>query len=126
MAIKSIDLAWITVKDMKKAKSFFVETLGMEIAESNENYNWLELKGFKGGMTLGVAEAHDECSDEKPGSNAVVTLSVDDIVKTKKELELKGVKFVGEILEVPHHVKMVTFLDFDGNKFQLAEDISKK
>jgi predicted enzyme related to lactoylglutathione lyase len=50
-------------------------------------------------------------------------MTVDNIVATKKELEAKGVTFIDEIMEIAGHVKMVTFTDPDGNKFQLVEEL---
>jgi predicted enzyme related to lactoylglutathione lyase len=127
MAIKRIDLAWITVSDIKKAQKFFVDTLGLGQENFTPEHNWLEVKGKLGGMGLGVgatADAESEHFTMKPGQNAVVTFTVDDIVKTMKELQAKGVKFIDEIMEVPGHVKMVSFVDSDNNMFQLVEDIS--
>ena len=65
-------------------------------------------------------------SYEKPGNNSVVTLTVTDIVESKAELEAKGVKFFGDIIEVPGHVKMATFADPDNNVFQLVQMLYQK
>lgn len=126
MAIKKIELAWITVSDFSKAKSFFVDTLGLEIFSGSQEYNWLELRGKDGGMLLGVGASSDkaECAI-KPGQNAVMAMTVDDIVTTKAELEAKGVVFHGDIIEVPGIVKMALFTDHDGNKFQLVQNLDK-
>jgi predicted enzyme related to lactoylglutathione lyase len=124
MAIKSIDLGWITVSDFAKAKKFFVEHLGLTINSVNEEMGWLELKGKDGGALLGIAKAHEQ-ETHRPGSNTVLTLKVDDIEKTKQELEAKDVTFLGGILEVPGHVKLATFIDPDKNVFQLVQDLNQ-
>lgn len=122
--IKKMSLAWITVADLAKSKKFFTETLGLEISSSAEEWGWLELKGKENGMLLGVAQENKEHSEDKPGANAVVTMTVDNLEKSMAELKKKGVAFVGEVMEVAGHVKMVTFKDNDGNTFQLVEELS--
>jgi predicted enzyme related to lactoylglutathione lyase len=124
MSIKSMNLAWINVSDIKKAEKFFVDTLGLKVTSGAPEYNWLELKGSQGGMILGVGQGDCSKKEEnpvKPGGNAVMTMEVEDVAQSKTELEAKGVKFYGDILEVPGHVKMATFADPDGNIFQLCQ-----
>ena len=57
--------------------------------------------------------------------NAVLAMTVDDIVAAKKELEGKKVSFIGDIIEVPGYVKMATFADPDGNIFQLVQELGQ-
>lgn len=124
MAIKSIGMPWITVSDMKKTEEFFKHKLGLSVTSHAPEFGWMEFAGKDGGLSLGTGMYSPEYSDQKAGSNAVVCFNVDDIVATKAELEAKGVTFVDEIMEVPGHVKLVTFVDNDGNRFQLAEQLS--
>ena len=123
--IKRMDLAWITVSDFNRSKKFFAETLGLTLVADTPEYNWMELQASEGGVGLGVGAAGDKESSEyklvPPGSNSVVTMTVDNLDAAKADFEAKGVKFVGEIVEVPGHVKMVFFVDPDNNKFQLVE-----
>lgn len=120
-----MSLAWITVSDFEKSKKFFTETLGLTISSSAEQWGWMEVQGKEGGMLLGLAQENKECGDDKPGSNAVVTMTVDNLASSMAELSKKGVRFIGEVMEVPGQVKMVTFKDNDGNKFQLVEELDK-
>ena len=122
MNVKRMDMAWITVSDHKKAKEFFCDILGLKLSSETPEHGWMELVGHEGGATLGVGKACEETSpDVKPGQNAVVTMTVDDVVTCKKYLESKGVKFFGDIIEIPGHVKMALFADNDGNKFQIVQ-----
>jgi predicted enzyme related to lactoylglutathione lyase len=123
MKPRKIELSWITVSDLKKAKNFYTEILGMKVHESNEEYGWLEVQGVDGGALLGIAQASDK-EPMKAGSNAVVNITVDDIEASIYELRKKNVTFVGEILEIPGQVKMITFTDADKNHFQLVECLS--
>ncbi len=125
MAIKRIDLAWVTVSDFERSKKFFVETLGLTVLCSEDEQGWLELVGEDGGAMLGVGKAAPDGAD-RPGQNGVITFTVDNIVKTKNHLEAHGVDFIGEIIEVPGHVKLVFFTDPDGNKYQLVEDMEEE
>lgn len=123
MKIKGIELSWITVSDIKKAIKFYTEVVGLKLCEFQEEFGWAELSGPEGAR-LGIAQASSHM-DEKPGSNAVVTITVDNIDKTCHELKSKNVRLIGDILEVPGQVKMQTFRDADGNTFQMCEILDK-
>jgi len=81
----------------------------------------MELQGASGGQQIGVACMDNE--NQKPGDGAGITLTVDDLSKTKADFVAKGVEFVGEVMEVPNEVKLALFKDFDGNKFQLVQNL---
>jgi predicted enzyme related to lactoylglutathione lyase len=123
MKINEIGLSWITVSDYQKSKKFFAD-LGLELNSDSAEYGWAEFKGVAG-AALGIAQENPQHGSEKAGTNAVVTFTVDDILATKQEFEAKGVKFLGDIMEVPGHVKLATFVDLDGNKFQIAQILGK-
>lgn len=125
MEKKSIDLSWIVVADVKKAVTFFTEVVGLKLLTFDEQFGWAELQGADGGSLLGVAQK-TEHTPVSPGSNAVVTISVDNIQKAKKDMVAKGANMLGDIMEVPEEVKLQMFTDKDGNKFQLCEMIRKK
>lgn len=115
-------LAWVVVSDIKKAEKFFVEKLGLNLQTKDENYGWLELQG-EDGAHLGVAQKSSH-SEIAAGSNAIVTFTVSDIEKTKADFIKKGVKLVGETMEVPGHVKLQFFVDDDGNQYQIVETLN--
>lgn len=121
MAIKRVSLSWVGIKDLNKSRQFFVDKLGLQVAESQEEYGWLELRGPDGGPVLGVGVATPE-SGMPAGVNAVVTFVTDEYDVTKKQLEGKGIKFFGEIAGFPDVPRMINFQDEDGNTFQLVEE----
>ena len=125
MSIKKIELSWISTSDFKKAREFFEKKLGLHVHVADEKYGWLELVGRDGGMYLGVGAGEGPESPIKPGQNAVVTFTTDDLVATKADLERKGVKFIGDVVEVPGQVKLAMFMDEDGSKFHLVEKLNK-
>ena len=125
MVIKSSELVWISVSDQKKAKKLFVDLLGLKVNEESPEHNWMELAGPDGGALIGVAgpqgeEPEDETS-LRPGENAIISLTCENLEETKKRLETGGVNFLGEVMEIPGHVKMAMFTDDDGNKFQIVQ-----
>lgn len=117
---KGLGMSCLTVSDIKAAKKLFVDVLGLEMVEHAQQYNWMEFKGPDGGI-IGVGEA---CGDTKPGVNATLSISVDNIEKAKATMETKGIKFTGDIMEIPGHVKLAPFVDEDGNEFFLAQKLN--
>jgi len=122
MLIKDMKLGWTTVSDINKARSFFVDKLGLKQTDFNEEFGWLELQAEDKGFTLGIGKKNDQ-SPYQPGHTIILTMTVDDIASAKKQLEEKGIKFATKIYEVPGHVKLVDFLDDDGNVYQLAQPL---
>lgn len=123
MAVKSIDLIWIVVKDLKKAIQFYTETMGLKLLEMHEEYGWAELQGYgEEGAMLGIAQTRNEV-EMKSGQNAFITFTVENIEQAKKDLEKKGAKFIGNIETVPGHVMLQMGSDHDGNHFQLVQKL---
>ncbi len=125
MTVKSINLAWIVVKDLKSAVKFYTHTIGLQLMEIHEEFGWAELAGQDGGTRLGIAQTSD-MEQILPGQNAVVTLTVANIAHTKADLSKKGVKMLGEVLEIPGQVKLQMAVDNDNNHFQLVEVIPQQ
>ena len=125
VAVKKIELISLSVTDLAQAKKFFTQTVGLNLVKDCPEFGWLELCGTDGGTTLGIGKKNEQCGnmDQK---NAVISLTVDDIVATKADFEAKGVKFNGDIMEVPGHVKLAFFADSEGNEFFLAENLDGK
>ncbi|SPJ31614.1 unnamed protein product [Candidatus Protochlamydia amoebophila UWE25] len=114
-----MQLAWITVSNINSAIKFYTEIMGFELREFNEHFGWAELSG-KEGARLGLAQANADFG-YKPGTNAIVTITVDNIEKAREELEHKQVNLIDGIIEIPGEVKLQTFTDVDGNIFQLCQ-----
>ncbi len=122
MNLKSMNLVWIVVNDLKKAIKFYTETVGLKLMEQNDQFGWAELEGHNGGARLGIAQMCLKSEEDvKPGQNAVMTFTVANIETAVAEMSEKGAKLIGEIEEIPGHVKMQTAQDTDGNRFQLVE-----
>ena len=129
MTVKRSDLSWITVSDINKAKKFFTEVVGLEVRTDTPEWGWVELIAKDGGCALGLGQYNPQYGKEvEPGQNAIVTFTVDDIVAAKEAFEKQNVTLLGDIVEVPGHVKMLFFTDLDGNKFQICQllDVPEK
>lgn len=121
MKAQGIFLSWIVVKDIKAAIKFYTEVAGLELKEYHEAFNWAELAGSNGSI-LGIGQEDAE-SSIKAGVNAVVTIAVEDLELAKAHFIQKGANLVGETVEIPHHVKMQTFVDADGNTMQIVQKL---
>jgi len=121
MNTQGIHLAWIVVKDIQKAIKFYTEVVGLALREFNTEFGWAELSG-PDGAALGIAQ-HSSHSEIQPGQNAVMTITVKDLDVALKDWKKRGVKLVGEIMEIPGQVKLQTFVDQDGNTLQLCQKL---
>ena len=126
MRTKSIDLVWIVVKDFKQAVKFYSETIGLKVVDLNEEWGWAELQGHDGkGMRLGIAQQNAEYPDPvKPGENYVATFTVDDLDQSNRDLIKQGVTLIGDIQDIPGHVRMQAVKDTEGNFFQVVQRLS--
>lgn len=122
MKPQGIHLVWIVVSDIQKAIEFYTKTIGLTLKEFNPEYGWAELTG-PNGCILGIAQ-QNPTESIKAGSNAIPTLTVADIDASRKDLIHKKCHLIGDVIEVPGHVKMQTFSDADGNTFQLCQMLS--
>jgi predicted enzyme related to lactoylglutathione lyase len=122
--MKSMDLAWIVVKDFEKAVKFYTETVGLKVQVISEEHGWAELQGPDGGAVLGIAKERSE-NFWKSGHNACPTFTVENLEKAQESMSKKGTKFLGGVQEVPGHVRLIMGVDADGNHFQLAQVLNK-
>lgn len=121
MKTQGIYLSWIVVKNIEASITFYTETVGLELREYNRNFGWAELAGPEGGL-LGLAQ-ENPMDHAKAGTNAVVTVSVEDLLLAINQFKEKGVHLVGDVIEIEGHVKMQTFMDCDGNTLQLVQTL---
>lgn len=121
MKTEGIFLSWIVVKDIKQAIKFYTDVVGLTLKEFHPEFGWAELAGPRG-SSLGIGQENSE-TPMKAGVNAVVTIAVDDIDVARQHYLAKGATLVGEVIEVPGHVKMQTFTDVDGNTMQIVQKL---
>ena len=107
----------IFVTDLVKAKSFYVDLLGLPVAGQSE----MLIEFFPGaGTTLGVSLALHEDARGLVGRHTGITLKVENIVAVCEALKNGGAHFV-EPLESSPWGKMAVVQDFDGNMIALVD-----
>jgi catechol 2,3-dioxygenase-like lactoylglutathione lyase family enzyme len=110
--ISKLDFVAIPSQDGERARSFYVDTLGLR-PDAHSNF-----EVWAGETCLGIWEPARFGMEFAPQKNGHLALHVDDVASTRAELEAKGVEFAGETLDtgVCH---MAFFNDPDGNDLML-------
>jgi catechol 2,3-dioxygenase-like lactoylglutathione lyase family enzyme len=111
-AIGGLDFVAVPSQDSERARSFYVDTLGLRPQAGARFEFWA------GGTCFGIWEPERLGMPFAPQKNAHPALHVDDVAAARTALEAKGVVFFGEILDtgVCH---MAFFTDPDGNDLML-------
>ena len=113
MHVERVDFVSFLTQDIRRARSFYAETLGLEIETEGEH----DMEFRAGQVTLDIFDPSSIGQPFAP-SPAGIALRVPDVEAARAELEAKGVEFEGETLDtgVCH---MATFKDPDGNELML-------
>jgi catechol 2,3-dioxygenase-like lactoylglutathione lyase family enzyme len=113
MQVEEVDFVSVLTQDIPRAKQFYGETLGLPIETEGEN----DLEFTLGQVTLDVFDP-SSVGRQFAASPAGIAIRVPDVAKARAELEAKGVRFDGEIVDtgVCH---FAFFEDPDGNKLML-------
>ena len=107
----------IQVSDLNKASAWFRDQLGFEELFRHEEGGWCEVKTSTPGVSIGFSQVENP----EVGKGTTLVFGVEDIEATRSELEQKGVRFEGDIIDIPGLVRLTTFLDPDGNKFMFSQ-----
>ena len=118
----------VVVSDMNKAKEFYTEKLGLEVATDyrrNDDNWWVTLTFPGGGASITLARSSTTSNEPpKPGILGFY-FSTSDIAAAHKELNDKGVE-TGEIRDNLYGpgsgVKFIQFQDPDGNQVTFAQE----
>jgi catechol 2,3-dioxygenase-like lactoylglutathione lyase family enzyme len=110
--ITKVDFVAIPSRDSERARSFYIDRLGLRPDEHGRFEAWAEQACF------GIWEPEQFGRQFAPQKNGHIALHVADVEVARSELEAKGVKFDGETLDtgVCH---MAFFTDPDGNDLLL-------
>lgn len=118
--IKAIKFASVPVGDQDRALEFYTEKLGFVVATDqpfDDKQRWIELR-IPHAETRLVLFTPEEHAD-RVGTPSHVTFVADDVTETYRELESRGVEFVGEP-QVADWGSAAVFRDPDGNTFVLS------
>ena len=110
--ITKADFIGVPSQDAERARSFYIETLGLQPDENSRFEFWA------GETCFSIWEPEKFGMSFAPQKNAHPALHVDDLEAARKELEAKGIEFSGETMDtgVCH---MAFFTDPDGNDLML-------
>ncbi len=112
MEITKLDFVAVPSQDAERARSFYVDTLGLRPDDNAQSDVWV------GETCIGIWEPEKLGMPFAPQKNGHLSLHVDDVEAARAELEAKGVEFAGETLDTGVcHIAL--FTDPDGNDLML-------
>ncbi len=102
------------MSDIKRARSFYEEVLGLKASDEMMQGRWIEYD--VGDDTLAIANVSDTWTPSDQGTGAA--FEVEDFDEAIKNLKDAGVKFAAEPFETPC-CHMAVVQDPDGNKLMI-------
>jgi catechol 2,3-dioxygenase-like lactoylglutathione lyase family enzyme len=108
---------WYRVSDLDTARAFYRDVLGFTETFADEEERWASLD--RGATEIALGEGAGEPEEEGP----VATVDVEDVKAERERLAEAGVE-VGTVLELHGAMRLVDVFDPDGNRLQLAQDLS--
>jgi catechol 2,3-dioxygenase-like lactoylglutathione lyase family enzyme len=110
--VTGVDFVAVPSTDWKRARAFYVDTIGLRPDEHGRAEFWIADTCF------GIYEPTSFGLEFAPQTTAHIAMHVDDVATARADLEEKGVEFLGETLDtgVCH---MAFFHDPDGNALML-------
>ncbi|HEY8235151.1 MAG TPA: VOC family protein [Gaiellaceae bacterium] len=107
---------WYHVRDLDAGRAFYTDKLGFAETYLDEEGRWARL--MHGEMEIAIAEGEPQ---EEAG---VATVDVADIKAEAERLRAEGIE-VGTVLELHGQMRLLDVYDPDGNRIQLAEELSR-
>jgi catechol 2,3-dioxygenase-like lactoylglutathione lyase family enzyme len=102
------------VRDLDAGRLFYRDTLGLAESFVDEEGRWARFE--RGRTEIVVVEG-------EPEDGGVAALDVDDVKAEAERLKAAGVE-VGVVLELHGQMRLVDVFDQDGNRIQLAQELS--
>jgi catechol 2,3-dioxygenase-like lactoylglutathione lyase family enzyme len=125
--VNKLTMVSILVSDMKKAKEFYAEKLGLEVATDyrrNDDNWWVTLTFPGGGASITLARSSVTDNEPPKPDSISFYLSTSDIAAAHKELNEKGVKtneIKDDLYGPGSGVKWFNLDDPDGNQVLVAQ-----
>jgi catechol 2,3-dioxygenase-like lactoylglutathione lyase family enzyme len=126
--VNKLTMVSVVVSDMRKAKEFYTEKLGLEVAtdyRQNDDNWWVTLTFPGGGASITLARSSTTDNEPPKPDSLSFYFSTSDIAAAHKELNEKGVKTseVQDDLYGPGSgVKFFQLKDPDGNQVTFAQE----
>ena len=114
MKIQAIGFVAIPVTDMKRARLFYEEVIGLRTSDEMMDGKWIEYAVGKD--ALAIANVSDTWTPSDQGTGAALEVeNFDDAIKRLKD---RQVRFAAEPFETPC-CRMAVVQDPDGNKLMI-------
>jgi len=110
--IAKLDFVAVPSRDAARSRTFYVDTLGLRPDAEASFEVWV------GETCLGIWEPERLGIAFAPQKHAHLALHVEDVAAAREDLEARGVKFSGEIMDTGV-CQMAFFTDPDGNDLML-------
>ena len=111
MKVNNIAFVGIPLTDVRGARKFYEEVLGLAVSDEMTNGKWIEYT--VGDKTLAIANVGEQWKPSEQGTGAA--LEVENFDEAIKQLRNHGVPFAAEPFETPC-CHMAVVQDPDGNK----------
>jgi catechol 2,3-dioxygenase-like lactoylglutathione lyase family enzyme len=108
---------WYRVSDLQAARAFYKDSLGFTETFVDDRERWASLD--RGTTEIAIGEGGVDQGEE----GQVATIDVDDVKAERERLDKAGVE-VGTVLELHGAMRLLDVFDPDGNRLQLAEELS--
>jgi predicted enzyme related to lactoylglutathione lyase len=110
---------YVRVTDLDRSIRWYHEKLGFELIFKVDAIGWCELKSPLEKLSIGLLKSEKV----EAGGGATLVFGVKDADAARKSLEAAGVKMQGPTIVHEGYVKLVPFLDLDGNLFTLSQSL---
>ena len=126
--VNKFTMVSVVVSDMKKAKEFYAEKLGLPVAKDyrqNDDNWWVMLTLPGGGASITLARSSTTKNEPPKPDSMSFYFSTSDIAAAHKELKEKGVKtsaIQDDLYGPGSGVKFFQLKDPDGNQVTFAQE----
>jgi catechol 2,3-dioxygenase-like lactoylglutathione lyase family enzyme len=109
-----VPTVWYHVRDLDAGRAFYTGRLGFDERYFDDEGRWAKLE--RGATEIALAEGD-------PEEGGVAHVDVEDVKAEAERLRGEGIE-VGVVFELHGHVRLVDVFDPDGNRIQLAQELS--
>jgi predicted enzyme related to lactoylglutathione lyase len=114
MKVNGIAFVGIPVTDLKRARQFYEDVLGLKVSDEMMGGKWIEYE--IGDQTLAITNVGEDWVPSDQGAGAA--LEVENFEEAIKRLKDRQVRFAAEPFETPC-CRMAVVQDPDGNKLMI-------
>jgi catechol 2,3-dioxygenase-like lactoylglutathione lyase family enzyme len=105
-----LDHLFMAVSDLERSKRFYTDVLGLELTFEGAGYVQLKGRG-RDGFSIGMEQRPP---DQVGGKGIEITVLVEDVDATYREMAAKGVRFAGPPADQEWGARHAWFEDPDG------------